>query len=248
MEIKNSFSVFKSSKEKASSVSAKKRSIRKLKFFTPESALSSAKEAHVYGETYVLLLPLRTLVSYPFALPFGRKGRMSEALSLKFRPVLGEREELLSLVPQVTHQTSNSTDGIAWFVSKSEIKEWEAEYGTDFVFWPAPMAFMPDDGTSSLVLCEDESGVCAAWFDGGVPLLYRWMPKAPDAAESLSEQMSSYAKSLGRPIESERIVNLDGISSAELSSAASAELFSERGLDTLNLSSKGADNAKELEK
>lgn len=248
MGIKNSFSVFKSNKEKASSVSAKKKCARKLKFFTPESALSANGESPAVGESCVLLLPLRTLVSYPFTLPFGRKGRMREALSLKFRPVLGDREELLSLVPQVTNQTSNSTDGIAWFVSKGEIEEWETEYGKDFIFWPAPLAFMPDDGKSSLVLCEDESGVCAVWFDGGAPLLYRWMPKAPGAAESMSEQIYSYANSLGRPIESETAVNLDNISLAELNSAASSSRLSERGLDTLNLSTKGADNAKELEK
>jgi hypothetical protein len=64
-----------------------------------------------------LLAPFKTLVSYPFSIPFGRKGNVREALLLSFRPILGETEKGLFLVPQVTEQTANLTKGVAWLLS-----------------------------------------------------------------------------------------------------------------------------------
>ena len=79
--------------------------------------------ADTLGEHKVVLIPFRTLVSYHFSYPFGRKGKVREALKLNFRPIIGEQEEHLALTPQITKQTQNSTEGTAWFAARAEVEE-----------------------------------------------------------------------------------------------------------------------------
>ncbi len=219
----------------------------KRRFFHSESILPSANQTVAGNDIKVLLVPFKTLVSYPFSLPFGRKGKMCEALALKFRPMLGESEAFLSLVPQVIEQTSSRTCGIAWFVSKKEVDAWEERFGANFIFWPAPLAFIPENDSPSLVLYSDDSGTCGILFENKTPLIYRWIPHEEDDAESLGGWMDVYAESIGKKIASCDIYKASELTDETLQHFGVKALTAVPGLDSLSLSNEGADRAKEIE-
>ena len=66
-------------------------SVKKIRFAALSSLDKIKKEPSLFGETRILLVPFKTLVISPFSFPFGRKGRVRDALTLSFRPLLGER-------------------------------------------------------------------------------------------------------------------------------------------------------------
>lgn len=247
MGIKQCLSGINFREKKPFSAAANIKNNHKRRFFHSESVLPSASQTVAGNDIKVLLTPFKTLVSYPFSLPFGRKGKMREALALKFRPVLGESEAFLSLVPQIIEQTSNRTCGIAWFVSKKEVEEWESRFGADFIFWPAPLAFSPANGGLSLVLYSDDSGTCGILFENKTPLIYRWFPREEDGAESLGAWMDAYAESIGKKIESRDSYKASELTDEMLQRFGSGALAEVSGLDRLNLSNQGANRAKEIE-
>ncbi|MDD5421199.1 MAG: hypothetical protein PHO97_03525, partial [Synergistaceae bacterium] len=88
----------------------------------------------------IALLQLRTLSVHPFSFPFGKNGRVRDALKMSFRYALGNDDDSVLMIPQVTEQGSDRTEGVVWFVSKTEIEEAEGRLGDGIAFWPAPLA------------------------------------------------------------------------------------------------------------
>ncbi|MCD8234707.1 MAG: hypothetical protein LUC51_10065 [Cloacibacillus porcorum] len=96
--------------EKISFAAKPARAPNKIKFYH----LSCERgELPLAGETEAYFIPFRTATVFPFSFPFGRKVNLRSAITLTFRPILGEQESRLSLVPQVAEQRANLTRGAA---------------------------------------------------------------------------------------------------------------------------------------
>lgn len=221
--------------------------VKKYNFYTVSAACDIKAGHDALAESKVVILALKSLVSYPFSFPFGRNGNVRSALAMALRPVIGEHEDLLSLFPQITEQRSDITKGVAWFVSKSEIRELETVFGKDAVFWPAPVAFVSEIEGNGLVVWCDKSGCSAIWFEDYTPLFHRWMPSADGNEELLSESVMKYAESLGKTIPRIRVIKEETLSAPELQRCGTSALKLVRGLDVLDLSNKGTDNARQIE-
>lgn len=206
-------------------------------------------ELPLAGETEAYFIPFRTIAVFPFSFPFGRKVNLRNAISLTFRPILGEREAMLSLVPQVTEQRAGLTRGAAWFVSKDEIAEYEALLGGKSIFLPAPVAFASEVGGDGLIVWREGESSCAVWFEDYTPQLYRYFPDSEGGAEELAQWMRSYASLIGREIAAEnvRLFYAEDVSRGELRRAALATFAAAPGLAHLDLSNRGATMAERYE-
>ncbi len=169
-------------------------------FLRPEKLLKRAKLRFVpmrggvalSGEQKVVLLPLRTLSLSGFNFPFGRKVSVRDALELRFRPILGARENEISLITQITEQKSNETSGVAWFASKAEIEEFEKRF-EDCVLWPAPYLFASRVKGNGAVVCVYDDCLCGMLFADGEPMLYRWYALDGKNADELADELLEYA-------------------------------------------------------
>lgn len=215
--------------------------------------LSCAKNAAGGGESSVsatgrvFLIPFRTLTLHPFSFPFGKRGSVRSALMLSLRPVLGNMDGSVSLVVQITEQTPDLTRGIAWLAARSEVEEWEARLGSGAAFWPAPLAFAAEVSGNGIAVWSDRDGSSAIWFNGGSPLFYRWMSSADGSPEELADWMTAYAKAAGQTAGMVRIFKDGDASPDYIRSCGESALLSIEGLDTLDLSSRGAEAAEKTE-
>ena len=118
-------------------------------------------------ERMVLLLQLKTLLVSPFSLPFGKNGRVREALTMSFRPLLGNEDDSILMIPQIIEQSSDMTAGAVWFVSKTEIEEIETRTGDGIIFWPASVAFASEIKGDGLVICKPRTAapLSIVWED-----------------------------------------------------------------------------------
>ena len=219
-------------------------SARRLVFLTvPEACQAVVPQ----GARAVVLVPFRTLVCYHFSYPFGRKGKVREALKLNFRPIIGDQEQHLTLTPQITRQTQNSTEGTAWFAAKAEVEEWEAKLGSDKVFWPAPLPFSGEAGDSVLVVWRCTEGCSAMWFEGGEPQLCRWLPASEGGAGELADWVKKYAAAFGKSVDKVNMIDEAEAAPEYLGHCCEAALASLPGLEALDLSNRGADAAVQTE-
>ncbi|MBR4401788.1 MAG: hypothetical protein IKT09_08925 [Synergistes sp.] len=179
----------------------------------------------------------------PFSFPFGRRGSLRDAINFTFRPVLGALAEKLSMVPQVTLQRPDLTQGAAWFVSKEEIEECEKRFGKDIILLPAPALFAAEMEEGGISVWSSPSSSCAIWFDKeAVPKFYKYMPSSEGNAEELGEWMRRYASAEGAdmPPESVRVFSEGSMSAEALRRAAEASFAASPSLSRLDLSKKGA--------
>lgn len=144
-------------------------------------------------EKPVVLVPLRTLSVVPFTFPFGKKVSARDALELRFRPLLGANEYSVNIISQVTRQKSNETAGTAWFVSKKEMEQLEADFG-DTVIWPSPYIFASRVNGNGVVVCVYADCCCGMLFTDGEPKLYRWLPKEEGTADGMADELMAYGK------------------------------------------------------
>lgn len=200
-------------------------------------------------ETEAFFIPFRTTAVYPFSFPFGRKVNLKNAIALNFKPLLGERESSVSMIPQITDQRPNLTRGAAWFTSKDEIEEYEARLGGKALFMPAPMAFAAEVDGTGLIVWHENGGSAALWLEEYTPQLYRYVSDGEESPEGLAQWMRAYASSTGGEIapESVRIFEGGEISREELQKAAEASMEASPCAARLDFSNSGATLAEQYE-
>lgn len=115
-----------------------------------------AQMSSAQNERMVLLLQLKTLSVSSFSLPFGKNGRVREALAMSFKPLLGNEDDSMLMIPQIIEQSSEMTAGAVWFVSKDEIEKIETRTGDGITFWPASMALVSEIKGNGLVIWNSE--------------------------------------------------------------------------------------------
>ena len=198
-------------------------------------------------ERMVLLLQLKTLSVSPFSLPFGKNGRVREALAMSFRPLLGNEDDSILMIPQIIEQSSDMTAGAVWFVSKTEIEEIETQTGDGITFWPASLAFASEIKGHGLVICNSEKGTSGTLFNNGTPLLYRWTPSSEGSVNELEKWFAEYSRSIDIPVYNVKIVESSAISAGNIQRAGQETLRSLKGLASLDLSTKSADSVRKME-
>ena len=204
--------------------------------------MSSSKNGRV-----IALLQLRTLSVHPFSLPLGKNGRVRDALRMSFRSLLGNDDDSILMIPQVTEQGSYRTEGVVWFVSKTEIEEAEKRLGNGIAIWPAPLVLLHETGGSGLAIWSTDGGTSGMLFKDGSPVLYRWMPPSENAAETLEKWFADYSRSADMPIYNVITAESSSLSSKYIQKAGTETLKSLKGSAYLDLSVKSADSARKLE-
>jgi len=195
----------------------------------------------------IALLQLRTLSVHPFSFPFGKNGRVRDALKMSFRYALGNDDDSVLMIPQVTEQGSDRTEGVVWFVSKTEIEEAEGRLGDGIAFWPAPLAMFNETEGNGLAIWNSESGTSGMLFKDRSPLLYRWTPSAENSVNDLEKWFVDYSLSADITIDNIIVAERPSLSSRSIQKAGSETLKSLRGSASLDLSTKSAYSAKKLE-
>ncbi len=114
---------------------------------------------------------------------------------MSFRYALETMTIQSSMIPQVTEQGSDRTEGVVWFVSKTEIEEAEGRLGDGIAFWPAPLAMFNETEGNGLAIWNSESGTSGMLFKDRSPLLYRWTPSAENSVNDLEKWFVDYSLS-----------------------------------------------------
>lgn len=202
------------------------------------------------GERCVCLIPFKTAAVYPFSFPFGRKVNLKNAVAMNFRPLIGDREDGLSIITQVVEQRSNLTKGAAWFASKSETSAYEELLGEKTAFLPAPLAFVSEVSGDGLIIWHEGDGSAALWVKGYVPQLYRYMSDTEGSPEELAQWMRAYAASAGGEIDPEsiRIYDASETGANDIQKAGEAAFASSPGAASLDFSNIGATLAEQNER
>ena len=206
-----------------------------------------AQMSSAQNERMVLLLQLKTLSVSSFSLPFGKNGRVREALAMSFKPLLGNEDDSMLMIPQIIEQSSEMTDGAVWFVSKDEIEKIETRTGDGITFWPASMALVSEIKGNGLVIWNSEKGTSGTLFKNGTPLLYRWTPSSECSVNELERWFTEYSRSMDIPLFNIRTVESSAIPSGEIQRAGKETLRSIRGTASLDLSTKSADSVRKME-
>lgn len=195
----------------------------------------------------IALLQLRTLSVHPFSFPFGKNGRVRDALKMSFRYALGNDDDSILMIPQVTEQGTDKTEGVVWFVSKTEIEETEGRLGDGITFWPAPLALFHETGGNGLAIWNADSGTSGMLFKDRSPLLYRWTPSAENSVNDLEKWFIDYSRSADIPIDNIILAERSSLSARHIQKAGRETLRSLTGSVSLDLSTKSADSARKLE-
>lgn len=195
----------------------------------------------------IALLQLKTLSVHPFSLPFGKNGRIRDALKMSFKHVLGNEDDSILLIPQVIEQGADRTGGVAWLVSKAEIEEIEERIGYKVVFWPAPLALSAETCGNGLVIWDSDSGTSGMLFKNQIPILYRWTPSSEISIIDLEQWFVDYSRSVDLQIDDVTIAEGATLSSRNIQKAGKETLKLLKGSAILDLSMKGADSARKQE-
>lgn len=195
----------------------------------------------------IKLVHFRTLTVYPFSFPFGQKKKVLDALQLKFRPMTGSRENTLFFIPQIIYSEKKKSTGVAWLIAKSEVDIAEKKYGVNYSFWPAPLAFVPNEDGVRVVICKEGEEASAIYYNDKVPVIYRWANAGDGGAEYLSGWMKQYALSVGMSIDSSEIYDLELMSNEDISTKGMASVSLLNGLGDFDISNASADTAQAIE-
>lgn len=206
----------------------------KIRFFREENA--------VLNLTAIEPVCLKTAALVPFSLPIRDKTEVGNALRLKYRSLCGQENTLLS-VTQILSSDKEGTEGVLWFISADEAKKNDELY-TGKVILPAPLAFVPEKGTVS-VICRTDDKACGILYSDGIPLIYRYDTAGPEA---LAEWLALYAESRKLEKPETEIYDLHTMTKTELEARIkkSSELLP--GLGLLNFSDHAINDVQKRER
>jgi hypothetical protein len=109
------------------------------------------------------------------------------------------------------------------------------------------LAFASEVDGNGVVVWADEEGSAAVWLSEGETKFYRWTPADESTPEELAEWVRSYAQAQGADIKEVCLFREGEITPYQAESCGRASLACVPGLDGLDLSTSGADNAAQIE-
>jgi len=121
----------------------------------------------------LVLYPFGTVSAHPFSFPFRSMKDISNALSLRFLPLLSG-EENVEIVPWVKKTGNGLSAGAAFCIASSEIPGGREDgFPADHHSWPLPLALASAVNGSGIAVYRDGQVGASAVFEDGVPLLCR---------------------------------------------------------------------------
>lgn len=214
-------------------------------FRTEDDLRRRGASPSVKGEREIALLCFRTLAVSRFSLPFGKNGRVRDALRMSYRHLLGDNGSTV-MIHQITEQRADKTEGIAWFVSKDEIEGMGGIAGKGTILWPAPLLPASRAGDNGAVIWDSKSGTSGILFHERIPAVYRWIPHSETSADELEKWFLDYCRSQNMdPGHSLRTG--PSLSQSEIQKMGNETLRDLKASASLDLSAESADSARRLE-
>ena len=134
----------------------------------------------------VTLAPMKSLAVEEFSFPFQNAGKISDALRLQAQPYTAGGG--VEIFPVTLSQKGRSSDGIAWYVSPSEL-----DFPPSGNTWPSPLPLvsgLSDFGGFGVTMWADEENICSILWQNFIPVMYRWKKRSDDDSEL--REMSFY--------------------------------------------------------
>jgi len=94
----------------------------------------------------------------------------------------------VEIFPVTLSQKGRSSDGIAWYVSPSEL-----DFPPSGNTWPSPLPLvsgLSDFGGFGVTMWADEENICSILWQNFIPVMYRWKKRSDDDSEL--REMSFY--------------------------------------------------------
>ncbi len=196
----------------------------------------------------ILLYPFRNLSVQPFSFPFSGMPRVRDALKIRFRPLLGERAEDVSLIPLLTKSEKKNSSGATFLLHGEDSETIETLMnagGGELAVWPLPLVFAAEVDGSGLVIWSDDEQIISLWLEDWVPMLYRWSDRRENTVEEERRLIEAYAAGQNSAINR---VFVGDRSSVNVQSSGENTFSAYGAYEHLDLSNKGANLLEQRER
>ncbi|MDR1481646.1 MAG: hypothetical protein LBI74_03375 [Synergistaceae bacterium] len=190
----------------------------------------------------ILLYPFRGISVQGFSYPFSGISQIREALRIRFRPLLGDASERVSIVPFLVSSEKKSSTGCVFLLFGEEIDTAETDIGVDAALqiWPDALAFAGEVDGTGLIIVTGEDFITTVWLDEWTPRFYKTVP-AGESTEDAEEKLAvQYASGQGKEVEKVFSVNLAGVTDSDAQEYGSKTLARCPAYEQLDLSRRGA--------
>lgn len=192
----------------------------------------------------VLLHAFRNMTVQSFSFPFSGISRVKEALKIKFRPLLGDASQNISLIPFFVKNEKKSSDGCVFLLFSSDEKTLDDRIATqpeNSIVWPVPLAFAGEVAGNGLVIYDDGESIATMWLDNWVPKYYSAVAADENAVEQEKKRALDYISSMNSEVGSVLTVRRDELNEEYLRAQGLKTLQGSPSYATLDLSNRGAD-------
>ncbi|MDR3353662.1 MAG: hypothetical protein LBO21_01335 [Synergistaceae bacterium] len=190
----------------------------------------------------ILLCPFKGISVHSFSYPFSGISQIREALRIRFRPLLGDASERVSIVPFVVHSEKRSSTGCVFLLFREEIDDAEAGIGSDETLriWPDALAFAGEIGGTGLIILTGGDSITTVWLDEWIPMFYKTVPADASTEEEERRLAVQYASGQGKEIENVFLIDRADVGDSDLQEYGSRTLAGCPAYEQLDLSRRGA--------
>jgi hypothetical protein len=201
----------------------------------------------------VLLRSFGNISAYEFSFPFQGMTKIREALKIKFKSLLGDGAQRVSLIPFPTKIEKKSVSGCVFVIRNDEntaVSDMTAKYAVtpNCAVWPKPLVFACEAAPDGLLVCADENGIASVWFKNWTPVFYRVLPSDSTTSEEEKQSVLEYIERSGGHVDKTVIVDLKDYSDEDLRSLGSLTMSACPMYERLDLSETGASRQETREK
>jgi len=160
---------------------------------------SQRAETSVTKGPLLFLVPFASLSLQKFSFPFSDISQIRNALELKLKP-FNLANNPIQVLPTITRRVGRGSEGIAWFVSASELDRVETKLGdlsSQKLIWPCTLPLATAIGPDGGAIWADEDNVCSMLFSEGFPVLYSRKPRKASTLDSEEQWLLDYARNTG---------------------------------------------------
>jgi hypothetical protein len=211
---------------------------------------SGAAKSPSFGKS-VLLRSFGNISAYEFSFPFQGMTKIREALKIKFKSLLGDGAQHVSLIPFLTKIEKKSVSGCV-FVIRNDEKTGEisaaADAAANCAVWPKPVVFACEAAPDGLLVCSDENSVTSVWFKNWTPVFYRVSPSGSVAPEEEKQSVLEYIERSGEHVDKVLLVDMKDYSDDDLRALGALTASACPMYERLDLSETGASRRETREK
>lgn len=195
------------------------------------------------GGEKILLYPFRKISVHAFSFPFSGVSRVSEALRIQYRPLLGEGTSDVAIIPFFAKSEKKSSRGAVFMLFGEEtryIEENVVGNRDDYAIWPAALAFAGEVDGNGLIVWTDELSVTTVWVEDWVPLFYKSVD-ADKTTEADEERLAlEYIHQQGKSVERVFLLDKKDLLKSDIQAYGSRTLAKYPAYEQLDISNRGA--------